>query len=496
MGPDSRLRTGSIILTVLVVCILLVSSIGHTATPQQASTRGPEDVKIVTVDPDSQDKLWPYTSRERRFETLTLPINVVVLGNDTRIRWFLMTGRNVNWNESEGEWRGVGGEAVGEMTGRQDWYESHGATRYTYIQSPKDPYGGWVDESYQLHDGDYFGTRYHIRAYTGGQLNTSWTAIQAHHEHWDWFRLRHTVGSTADARRYVEQQFYGTDAVERVGRERYANGGLSDADGWVTVAVMKKPTPPTPGDAGTGTGLGPGTWTRAIRGTAAENGAQNETVIENGTVTENETMIENGTVTGTVTENGTASVTQQSVRSAPSPTVWGLSVALLAGAVLSVGVADVRRRLTEVEVGKSKRLVLLAAVSLLTMPSLRWASITVERTLPWLSPKVIAGLGYLLIALWLPLAVVLLARGTQADRAVPLAAVGLGAGILLDYALVGITLIPVSVMLHRLAVVLTIGLLAVAGTRLRTDRPGHVALPVAAALCWIGVLVWPFVDLL
>lgn len=494
MGPDSRLRTGSIILTVLVVCILLVSSIGHTATPQQASTRGPEDVKIVTVDPDSQDKLWPYTSRERRFETLTLPINVVVLGNDTRIRWFLMTGRNVNWNESEGEWRGVGGEAVGEMTGRQDWYESHGATRYTYIQSPKDPYGGWVDESYQLHDGDYFGTRYHIRAYTGGQLNTSWTAIQAHHEHWDWFRLRHTVGSTADARRYVEQQFYGTEAVKRVGRERYANGGLSDADGWVTVAVMKKPTPPTPGDAGTGTGLGPGTVVRTGPGLATGTAP----APANGTGT----GPTNGTATGTTTTNGMATTTgsvARSVRSAPSapsPIAWGLSVALLTGAVLSVGVADVRHRLTEVELGSSERLVVLAAVSLLTMPSLRWVSITVERTLPWLSPKVIAGLGYLVIALWLPLAVVLLSRGTQADRAAPLAAIGLGAGILLDYALVGITLIPVSVMLHRLAVVLTIGLLAVAGTRLRTDRPGHVALPVVATLCWIGVLLWPFVDLL
>ena len=485
MGPDSRGGTASVVLAVVVVCVLLVSSVGHTATPQQDSPRGPEDVKIVTVDPDSQDKLWPYTSRQRRFETLTLPINVVVLGNDTRIRWFLMTGRNVNWNESEGEWQGVGGEAVTEMTGSQAWYDSHGATRYTYIQSSKDPYGGWVDESYQLHDGDYFGTRYHLRAYSGGRVNTSWTAIQAHHEYWDWFRLRHTVGSTADARRYVETQFYGSAAVERVGRERYANGGISDADGWVTVAVMREPTPPKPGDAGTGTGLGPGTEVRTGPGTGTETGT--------GPGTATPTATPSGTTrNGTATTNGV----QQSARSAQSSIAWALTAALLAGAVLSFGTTDVQRRLHEIEVSSTDRLLALVAVALLTMPSLRWASIAAERTLPWLPVKVIAGSGYLVIAIGLPLAVVSLARETRADRAAPLAAVGLGAGTLIDYTLVGITLVPVAVMLHRLALVLTLGLLAAAGTRLRTDRPGHVALPVVAALIWVGVLVWPLLDAL
>jgi len=142
------------------------------------------------------------------------------------------------------------------------------------------------------------------------------------------------------------------------------------------------------------------------------------------------------------------------------------------------------------------RLLALFAVALLTMPSLRWASIVAERTVPWLPPKLVAGLGYLAIAIGLPAAVLLLARGTRADRAAPLAAGGIGLGILLDYVLVGITLVPVSVVLHRLAVVLAVGLFAAAGTRLRTDRPGDVAFPVAAVLLWAGVLVWPLLDLL
>ena len=480
MGPGPRLGAVSALVTATVVCAILVASTGLTAAPGAAQSRGPADVKIVTVHPDSGDRLWPYTSREHQFETLTLPINVVVRGNATRVRWFLMTSRNVNWNESEEEWQGVGGEEAVGATDDLEWYEADGATRYTYIQSPRGPRNGWVDETYQLHDGDYFGARYHIRAYAGGRGDAEWTAIQAHREHWDWFRLRHTVASTADARRYVERSFYGTGAVERVGRERYANGGIIDADGWVTVAVMRSPAPPEPGEPE------PGGGSEAAIGAGAEIGTGTE--VGAGTASRADVPTAPGDGGG------------RAAGSTPSP-AWGLSAALLAGTLVSFGTGDVRRgvagaRRRVAAVGDPTSLTALALVSLLTLPSLRWASIAVERALPWLSPKVIAGLGYLVIAVGLPVAVVFLARGTRARRAAPLVAVGLGAGFLLDYVLVGIALVPVSVVLHRLTVVLAVGLFAAAGARLRTDRPGNAVLPVAAMLLWVGVLVWPLVDLL
>ena len=460
MGSDPPPRAASVLVPILVACVLLVSATGipGTAGSAQTQARAPEDVKIVTVHPESQDRLWPFTSSQRRFETLTLPINVIVRGNDTRIRWFLRTGHNVNWNESEGEWQGIGEEAAVDPSDDSTWYPAHGATRYTYIQSSRDPYRGWRVESYQLHDGDYFGTRYHIRAYTAGRGNGSWTAIQAHHEYWDWFRLRHTVGSTATARGYVERSFYGSPAIERVSRERYANGGILDADGWVTIAVMRKPTPPDPEGEGTDTGTGSGIGSM------------------------------------TVPSDGIRDTT------GPAPPYargLSLSVLLLAGAVLSVGVADVRERLLGLfEVRRPESLAVLTAVSLLMMPSLRWASITAERSLSGLSPKVIAGLGYLLVAVGLPLTVAFLAHETRAGRAAPLAAVGLGTGILFDYALVGLTAVPVSIMLHRLAVVLGLGLVAAAGARLGADRPGRVRFAVAAGLVWVGVLAWPLLDAL
>ncbi len=463
MGSASRPGVVSALVVALVVCVLLVSATGFPAAsgsaqaqdqaPARDQARGPGDVKIVTVDPESEDRLWPYTSRQRRFETLTLPINVVVRGNDAQVRWFLMTGRNVDWNESEGEWQGIGGGEVDGDTGDLTWYEARGATRYTYIQSSGARHGGWVDESYQLHDGDYFGTRYHIRAYTGGRGNGSWTAIQAHHEHWDWFRLRHTVGSTATARQYVERSFYGSPSVERVSRERFANGGISDADGWVTVAVMRRLAPPDPEgtETGTGSGIGP---------------------------------------------EGGRSDGPRRITDGPFPLPRGLSLSavFLAGTVLSLRATDVRDRL--VAAGEPGPLAALVAVSLLTMPSIRWLGITVERSVPGLSPKVVAGLGYLVIAVGLPVAVAVLARGTRADRAAPLAAAAFGIGVLLDYALIGITAVPVSAVIHRLTVALALGLLAAAGARPATDRLGRARLTIAAALVWIGVLVWPLLDAL
>ena len=52
--------------------------------------------------------------------------------------------------------------------------------------------GEWLQQRYQLHGGTYLGTRHHIRAFAPSE-RPQWTALQAHSEHWDWFRLRHIV---------------------------------------------------------------------------------------------------------------------------------------------------------------------------------------------------------------------------------------------------------------------------------------------------------------
>jgi hypothetical protein len=52
----------------------------------------------------------------------------------------------------------------------------------------------------------------HVRAYAVDDEN--WTGMQAHDEHWDWFRLRHTVDDVAGSREFVAADF-GEVAAER-----------------------------------------------------------------------------------------------------------------------------------------------------------------------------------------------------------------------------------------------------------------------------------------
>jgi len=223
--PERRRALVAVAVLGLATGAVFVHSVAFsTRSVEPASARTPSDVKLVTVTPESDATLWPFTSRRQRFETLTLPINVVVAGNASHVRSVL-----VDPGGAERRRRGA-------PDGR--WRPARGATRYTYVHGSSPRTRGWLDETFQLQDGDYFGTRYHVRAYEGGTGDTRWTALQVHHEHWDWFRLRHTVGSTARGQRYVEQQFYGRPAVASVERRRFANGGPIDADGWSTVVSL------------------------------------------------------------------------------------------------------------------------------------------------------------------------------------------------------------------------------------------------------------------
>jgi hypothetical protein len=228
-GVSRRLFVAVAVLGV-VVALFAHSVVITDRAAEQASARTPSDVKLVTVDPESDASLWPYTSRRQRFETLTLPINVVVDGDAARVR-SLLVGREIGAPGTI-----VGGDADADAS--PAWRPARGATRYSYVHTASPATGGWTDETFQLQDGDYFGTRYHVRAYEGGTGDDRWTALQAHHEHWDWFRLRHTVGSTARGQRYVERQFYGRPSVSSVERHRFANGGLGDADGWATAVSL------------------------------------------------------------------------------------------------------------------------------------------------------------------------------------------------------------------------------------------------------------------
>ena len=113
------------------------------------------------------------------------------------------------------------------------WRSTHGATRYTYLR-PESAAGRWVTETEQLHDGAYLGTRRHVRLYA--PASGDWTAIQAHDEWWDWFRLRHTVTGVATTQESLERDLAGEPVVEGIERAHPAHGGRN-SNGITRIAV-------------------------------------------------------------------------------------------------------------------------------------------------------------------------------------------------------------------------------------------------------------------
>ena len=304
------------------------------------------------------------------------------------------------------------------------WSEASGSDRYTYVRSGEPGSGRWIAEADQLHDGDYFGTRYHIRFYSVVDGENSWTALQVHREHFDWFRLRHTVGSLPRAQHYVETQFYDQWYIADLTRERFTRGGILGADGWVTVVDIKYP------------------------GVLRESLAAMAFVL--------------GVALGGVFRD------------------WSPSF----------GRRDVRTVRETVPVGT--RFVVMALVIAAIPLFVRMGSLAVERAGIVNSPKVVAAVFYPVLALGLPVCAYLLARSLAPQEAFAGGVVGLGAGILADYAFLGISALPTAVIVHRAVLLLAIGLVAVAGTdppegsRVASRDPTLVA----GGSLWVAGLLW------
>lgn len=227
---------------------------GGLGTPAVDSGNGETVAESKLVQPvENGSYLWPYTARDTTTSQRTLAINLIVYGDDARVKQALTEQTSLEWrlteprpqNQSDdgnstvvnATENGTENESVDAAPLEIDrsiisWDDAHGATRYSYIDAR--PAGGeaaWHDEAFQIHAGDYFGSRYHIRAYTAPETN--WTAIQIHREYWDWFRMRHTVTDIRDSRNVLELDFIEQPYVEEVSREYY--GVVSGRnDGWLS----------------------------------------------------------------------------------------------------------------------------------------------------------------------------------------------------------------------------------------------------------------------
>lgn len=388
------------------VALLLVASLAGAVVLAEWPRSGvpaEESGEPETVTPvENGTELWPYTARSSDRGSRTLGINLVVIGPTDAVHRAMVARTELDWNGSANGT--VGNESVPERQAEEleddiDWGGARGAERYTMVRV--DGETRWLAESYQLHAGTYLGQRLHVRAYEdpGGE----WTALQAHTEHWDWFRLRHTVTGISDARVEIEQDFMEEPYVEEVSRRFYANP-TADGDGWVTTIRTVLLVFPFLGLAAVGRGQD---TVRVLSRVAVRHG--HEAAIG----------------------------------------------ASLFGIYLGV----------------------------------RLAGIGLETVLAGVSPRLLAAPLYIVLAAGLPAVAYYGGRGSDPVWAGTHAVGGLGTAFLVDFVLMGVAVVPIRFALHRLAVLVAVGLIAAGSASASED--GRSAPLLVGLIGWLLVLALP-----
>lgn len=211
---------------VLLAILLVGAGVYGTTVLGAPASNQPDPQPDQLVAPDGADSyIWPYTSRSRSIAERTLAVNVVVHGEAEQVRRIFMDRTDVTWTAAD----------PNVTVDVSPWRPAHGSVRYTYLTSSRNATGRWVPAAYQLAVGSYFGQRTHIRAYPSASGN--WTALQAHTEYWDWFRIRHTVTGVAPAAQFVEQDLRGDPFVAEVSEMQHGHTG-GGSDGWWTVVEL------------------------------------------------------------------------------------------------------------------------------------------------------------------------------------------------------------------------------------------------------------------
>lgn len=441
-------RSLVIAISLLAVSVLFVAGPSLLFSPS-TSEIAPDETEVdprMTSLEESESEFWRYLSPQERFQQRS-PINVVVRGDTEEIVRKLSEADDGEWEEMEPPEEAEENETLleeegGHATGIEwgdaatgiEWGDAEGATRYAWIDPGPDEDGFWTDETAQVEDGDYYGERYHIRLYETPNPDDRWVVMQAHSEHFDWFTLRHRVDGVEAAQTKVESDFVShpqVDMEEDVRRVYLDNDGPSDANGWATIVDLA-------GMVVLPAGVGLAAGRRASTGTEIDPERVSETAPE----------------------------------------------------AIDDRLTDVdRRRIAaaydRVEAG---HLILVFAILALFL-GVRVAGLALERHVTFMSAHMIAATLYPVIAVGIPVATYLIA-GTLTRRldAAIVAAGSLALAIWIDYGMVGVGSLPVDVVVQRMFVVVSLGLIA-GGAARRATRDGRFNdMLVVGAVMWLLVL--------
>lgn len=376
---------------------------------------------------DDGPRVWPYTASSPSFRAGVSPINVVFDADPETVRDLF--AEEPDWEATRS--LGDDGDAVpAEDPGLFGWRVRGGDDRYVFVTGDRgrpDVRDDWREPTYHLYRGQYFGTQDHLRVYDGSVGGESWTLVQAHSEHWDWFSLTHRVDSVERPRERLERELLATDRVERIDRNYYGNGGSFDADGWATVVTLSGAVLVVPAARRRWSGLQDAVGSRPILGEPR----------------------------------------QRPVRALlDRPPVRGVGLAAgLAAVVLGVRGAGLLAEAVGLPFG------------------------AVSKAL------------YAAMAVGVPAVALLGGRGLDHTTAFRMGAGGVALGLIVDYALLSVTVLPLVLVVHRTIAVVATGVLATAFSATGGDGEGEHAgvrgngrLAVGAAL-WVLVLVVPHVGL-
>ncbi|WP_232702873.1 hypothetical protein [Halobacterium wangiae] len=408
MAVELRPATAVLVL----VAVLAAGSVGSIVVAEADSSGDDETLRSITLEGEDRH-LWLFTSRGRTFDQPTLSVNVLVYGDPEDVRRRLVESNRGNWNETgAGEQEVAVDESASALNSTSvEWQVADGADRYVYLSDVEG--GAWLSEDYQIHDGSYLGSRHHVRAYTPPGDDASWTAMQAHHEHWDWFMGQHIVTSVGDSQSYLEREFVDNRDGPAITRVPTSSGDHPGFDRWLTVVDFRN------------------------------EGVQSAAV---------------------------------------------LAVVLLGA--FRTRVADAGAALADQYPEADARAFVLAAGVGALFVSVRLAGIALERSLD-LPPKGFAFLLYPVLFVGLPVTAYLLAGPLDRARAFGGASLGFIAAVLVDYTYLGVANIPLDVLVHRGALAVALGLVAVGGSRGERRDPEHADHVRSGVLLWLVATVLP-----
>ncbi|MHC3439010.1 SAM domain-containing protein [Natrialbaceae archaeon A-gly3] len=431
-------RSLVVALALLAVALVFVGGPSLLTTPSTSDVAPTEEPtpEIVTLE-DSDSGFWPYLNAREVHEKRS-PLNVIVRGDTRTIVAALEAADETGWEETDHDHFDADELLEPATPGNESednasnvlsptnipWSQADGATRYAYLDPEPDEEGYWTTETLQLEDGEYYGYRYHIRLYESPNPDDEWAVMQTHSEHFDWLTLRHRVDGVEAAQSRVEADLMDVPGVDVQEDVRRV---YLDNDG--------------PSDADG--------WATKVDLTALA-----ALSIALGLTTRREGVIDR------------------------------------ASEEVDDHLTDVDRARLEAAYARIEaRHLMMVGTIIAVILGVRILGIALDRTADVLTVHMIAALLYPVIAIGLPVATYGIASGLERrlDAAVS-ASSSLAVAIWLDYALLGVDVLPIDVVVQRMLVVVALGLIAGGATRRATRESRITDMLLVGTTMWVLVL--------